>query len=85
MAVVIIIKDTRCSAECWDHCDKTKTVKSNIPSINYPYFANFFKFFVVKLKFFRKSSAQWPFASGCDYYFAVKIDEKQQILLCPNC
>ena len=27
---------------------KKTTVKSNVPSINYPYFAKIFKFFVVK-------------------------------------
>ena len=32
------------------HCDRIKTVKSNVPSINYPFFAKIFKFFVVKLK-----------------------------------
>ena len=31
-------------------------VKLKIPSINYPYFAKMFKFFVVKLNFFGKSS-----------------------------
>ena len=25
-------------------CDKIKTVKSKVPSINYPYFAKIFKF-----------------------------------------
>ena len=31
-------------------------VKSKVPSINYPYFAKIFIFFVVKLKLLRKSS-----------------------------
>ena len=33
---------------------KIKTVRSNVPSINYPYFAKIFKFFVVKFKLIRK-------------------------------
>ena len=37
-------------------CDKTKTVKRT--SINYPYFAKIFIFFVVKLKVPKKSSAE---------------------------
>ena len=45
---------------------KIKTVRSNVPSINYPYFAKIFKFFVVKFKLIRKSSAEWLFASGCN-------------------
>ena len=34
-----------------------KIVKSNVPSINYPCFAKILKFFVVKLKLIKKSSA----------------------------
>ena len=45
---------------------KKKTVKSNVPSINYPYFAKIFKFFVVKWNLLRRSSAEWLFAPGCD-------------------
>ena len=59
-------KNTRSTVKCWDHCDKIKTVKSNVPSIKYPYFAKVFKFFIVKLKLLKKSSAEWLFASGCD-------------------
>ena len=32
------------SVKCWDHCDEIKTIKSKVPSINYPYFAKIFKF-----------------------------------------
>ena len=46
---------TRSSVECWEHCDKIKTLKSKVPNIKYPYFAKIFKIFVVKLKLFRKS------------------------------
>ena len=45
---------------------KIKTVRSNVPSINYPYFAKIFKFFVVKFKLIRKWSAEWLFTSGCN-------------------
>ena len=37
---------------------KKTTVKSNVPSINYPYFAKIFKFFVVKWNLLRRSSAE---------------------------
>ena len=52
--------------QCWmlRSCDKTKTVKRT--SMNYPYFAKIFIFFVVKLKVSIKSSAEWLFASGYD-------------------
>ena len=48
-----ITKNTRSSVECWDHSDK---IKGTLKSINYPYFAKVFRFFVVKLKLLRKSS-----------------------------
>ena len=32
------------SVECLYHCDEIKTVKSKVPSINYPYFAKNFEF-----------------------------------------
>ena len=39
------------SVKWWVHCDKIKTVKSKVPSINYPIFWKNFQIFVVKLKF----------------------------------
>ena len=40
-----ITKETqKSSVECWVHCEKIKTVKSKVTSINYPYFEKNFKF-----------------------------------------
>ena len=63
---IITKKHKRSSAACWDHCDKIKTVKSNVVIIKYPYFAKILKFFVVNLKLLRKPIADWLFPSRCD-------------------
>ena len=39
-----ITKKSQGCFECWVHWNKIKTIKSRVPSINYPYFANVFKF-----------------------------------------
>ena len=47
-------KSARSRVECWGHCDKIKTVKSNVPSINYSYFAKSFNLFCCKIEIVKK-------------------------------
>ena len=66
---------------------KIKTVKSNVPIINSPYFPQIFKFFVAKLKLLGKLKIVNGFLllGVTKHQTGAKIFEKQQILLCPNC
>ena len=77
-------KNTRSSVECWDHCDKIRTLNQTYPASTTHILPKFSNFLQQNWNCYKNHQVLREFLllGLTKHYTAVKIYEKQQILLC---